>query len=65
MVNQELYKQELAKLRDTVDKAAEGLHLERMQEELTELKEEMNAPEFWNDLERSTNVNRRIGQLES
>ncbi len=65
MVNQELYKQQLAALRDTIDKAAEGLHIEHMREELSELREEMNAPEFWNDLERSTAVNRKAGQLES
>ena len=64
MVNQELYKQELVKVRETIDKSAEGLHLDTLREELDELKEEMNAPDFWNDLERSTSVNRRIGQLE-
>ena len=39
-------------------------NLDRMKEELFELKEEMNAPEFWNDLERSTSVNRRVALLE-
>ena len=40
-------------------------NLARMKEELAELKEEMNAPEFWNDLERSTKVNRKVAVLES
>ena len=42
----------------------EGLHTGQMQEELTELHEEMNAEGFWDDLERSTHVNRRIAALE-
>ena len=32
---------------------------------LAELKEEMNAPEFWNNLERSTAVNRKVSHIES
>ena len=39
-------------------------NLDRMKEELSELKEEMNDPEFWNDLERSTKVNKRVASLE-
>ena len=39
-------------------------NLDRMKEELSELKEEMNAPEFWTNLERSTAVNRRVSSLE-
>ena len=35
----------------------------RMKEEIGELEEEMNAPEFWNDLERSTKVNQQLAQL--
>ena len=64
IIDQERIKQDLAKLRDTVAKAADALHLPLLQEELTELKEEMNAPEFWNDLERSTAVNRKVSQIE-
>ena len=64
MIDTEKMKQDLNALRDTVEKAADGLHLPALEEELTELKEEMNAPEFWNDLERSTTVNRRVSQIE-
>ncbi len=39
-------------------------NLSRMREELDELKEEMNAPEFWNDLQRSTAVNKKVASLE-
>ena len=64
MINIEQYQQDLGALLSTIEKASEALHLPQMREELTELKEEMNAPEFWNDLERSTHVNRRVSQLE-
>ncbi len=40
-------------------------NLDRMQEELAELKEEMNAQEFWNDLQRSTAVNKKVASLEN
>ena len=64
MIDQERMKQDLARLRDTVAKAADALKLPLLREELTELKEEMNAPEFWNNLERSTAVNRKVSQIE-
>ncbi|MEG2252265.1 MAG: peptide chain release factor 2 [Clostridia bacterium] len=65
MIDQEQYHLDLNRLRDKITKAADALDLPRMQEELGELKEEMNAPEFWNDLERSTSVNRKVSQNES
>ena len=64
MIDQEKMAQDLQKLRGTVEKAADALHLDNLAEELAELKEEMNAPEFWNDLERSTSVNRKVSQIE-
>ena len=65
MIDQERMKQDLARLRDTVAKAADALKLPHLREELAELKEEMNAPEFWNNLERSTAVNRKVSHIES
>ena len=64
MIDQERMKQDLARLRDTVAKAADALKLPLLREELAELKEEMNAPDFWNNLERSTAVNRKVSQIE-
>ena len=64
MIDQERMKQDLTRLRDTVAKAADALKLPLLREELAELKEEMNAPEFWNNLERSTAVNRKVSQIE-
>lgn len=40
-------------------------NIARMKEKVTELEEEMNVPEFWNDLERSTKVNQRISALKN
>ena len=65
MIDQERMKQDLARLRDTVAKAADALKLPLLREELAELKEEMSAPEFWNNLERSTAVNRKVSHIES
>ena len=65
MVDTERYQQELTALRETIVKAGEALNLPRLVEELTELKEEMNSPEFWANLERSTAVNRHAHQIES
>ena len=65
MIDQERMKQDLARLRDTVAKAADALKLPHLREELAELKEEMSAPEFWNNLERSTAVNRKVSHIES
>ena len=64
MIDIEATRVELGKLRDKIEKAADALHLPVLEEELAELKEEMNAPEFWNDLERSTAVNRKVSQIE-
>jgi len=39
-------------------------NLARIEEELFELHEEMNSPEFWNNLTRSTAVNQRITTMQ-
>ena len=64
MVDTERYAQELTALRATIHKAADALNLPQMQEQLGELKEEMNAPEFWADLTRSTLVTRQVRHIE-
>ena len=64
MVDIESWAQQLEALRETIAKAADALNLPQMAEELAELKEEMNAPEFWTNLERSTAVTRRVRHIE-
>lgn len=65
IVELEQYRVRLQSLREQLKEAGEGLHLDLVAEELQELKEEMNAPGFWDNLERSTAVNRRIAFLEA
>ena len=64
IVELEQYTQKLASLRAQLKEVSEGLHIDDMERELSELKEEMNADGFWDNLERSTYVNRRISNLE-
>ena len=61
----EQYKIKLDEQRAKLAEAGDGMHIDLIERELMELKEEMNAPGFWDDLERSTAVNRRISFLES
>ena len=64
IVELEQYSQNIETLRKKLTDIAGGLHLEDMEKELVELHEEMNADGFWDNLERSTHVNRRIASLE-
>ena len=64
MIDHDRFRQDVTRLRATIAKASDALNIARMREELAELKEEMNAPEFWNDLERSTSVNRKVSLAE-
>ncbi|MDD4081618.1 MAG: peptide chain release factor 2 [Eubacteriales bacterium] len=54
----------LEALGSQLEEIRSGLHIELLQRELTELKEEMAAPGFWDDLGRSTHVNKRIAAIE-
>ena len=60
----EKFRADLEGLRKTLGDVGEGLHIDHMQEELEELREEQNAEGFWDDLSRSTHVTRKISQLE-
>ena len=60
----EQIRQDLEQIRGQLAEIRDGLHIEQTQRELTELKEEMGAPGFWDDLERSAYVNKRISTLD-
>ena len=60
----EKYRADLEEMRRHLKDVGEGLHIDHMQEELEELREEQNADGFWDNLERSTHVTRKIKQLE-
>lgn len=65
MIELEQYAQDLNQVRDQIRQAGEGLHIADMQEQIGELQEEMNAPDFWNDLERSTKVNQKLRTMQN
>ena len=64
IVELEQFSARVAALRSKLQEVGEGLHMDDMHRELQELHEEMNADGFWDNLERSTHVNRRIASLE-
>ncbi|MBO2516622.1 MAG: peptide chain release factor 2 [Clostridiales bacterium] len=64
MIELQQYSQQLDALRATLSEVGDGLHIDHMEEELQELREEMNADGFWDNVERSTHVNRRISSME-
>lgn len=60
MIELDQYRQDLAQMQGRIRQAGESLNLSHLKDDLAELNEEMNDPEFWNDLEKSTRVNQRI-----
>lgn len=58
-------KSQLEAIRKALSEAGEALHIDHLREQIAELSEEMNQPEFWNDLERSTKVNQKLGNLKN
>ena len=55
----------LESLAGQLEKIRGGLHIDLMEREMAELREEMAAPGFWDDLERSTHVTKRISVIEN
>ena len=65
MIELEQYAQDLQAIRKSILSAGEALHVDHMREQVEELEQEMNQPDFWNDLERSTKVNQKVGGLKN
>ncbi len=65
IVELERYRVDLNALRARLAEVGDGLHISQMEQELMELKEELNAPGFWDNLDRSRTVNQRISSIES
>ena len=65
MLELEQYAQDIGGIRKSILAAGEALHIDHMREQIDELTEEMNQPEFWNDTERSTRVNQKLGHLKN
>ena len=65
MIELEQYATDVDAVRQQILTAGEALHVGHMKEQIDELTEEMNQPEFWNDLDRSTKVNQKLGHLKT
>ena len=63
MLDLQQYTQDLAALRKTLVEAGEALHIDSLKEQLEELTEEMNQPEFWNDADRANKINQKTGNI--
>ena len=57
------YRSELAEIRKSLLAAGDALHIDHNREQLDELTEEMNQPEFWNDSDHSATVNQKDSNL--
>lgn len=65
IVGLEKYHIELEELKSRLLEVGDGLHINQMEQELLELREELNAPGFWDDLDRSRAVNQRIAAIQT
>ena len=65
MIDTAQYRQDLEAIRKSVISAGEALHIDHIREQIEELTEEMNQPEFWNDPEHSSRVNQKLGTLKN
>ena len=65
MLETEQYNQDVEAIRKAITEAGEALHVDHMREQIEELTQEMNQPEFWNDQERSTRINQKLGNLKA
>ncbi len=63
MLDLQQYTQDLTALRKVLIEAGEALHIEPLKEQLEELTEEMNQPEFWNDADRANKINQKVGSI--
>ena len=65
MIEFEEYKGKLNGLKPTLDSLREALHLESAEKEIEELEGQTARDGFWNDVEKSQRVQKRLKQLKS
>jgi len=65
VIELDAYRQQLGKIRENIVEVGGALNIETMKEQLMELQETMNEPDFWNDLERSTSVSKKVRVIEN
>ncbi len=57
------YKQQLSEIVDLLKQARAQMHPDALQSELSELEEQMAAPDFWNNVDAANKVNQRVKAL--
>lgn len=65
MLELEQYAQDIAVIRKSILAAGDALHIDHMKEQIDELTEEMNQPEFWNDADHANKINQKLGGLKN
>ncbi len=65
MIAFDQYANDLAEIRKSIVSAGDALHVDHMREQIAELTEEMNQPEFWSDADRANRINQRLGKLKT
>ena len=65
MIELDTYRQQLGQIRAGITEVGGALNIEGLKEQQMELHETMNEPDFWNDLERSTQVSKKVRIIEN
>ena len=65
MIELDTYRQQLGQIRASITEVGGALNIESLKEQQMELHETMNEPDFWNDLERSTQVSKKVRIIEN
>ena len=64
MIELDGFKQELESIRKLIADVSNALGLERLEEQLTEYREDMASPGFWDDVERAQSVSSKANSCE-
>ena len=62
-IQYEEYKVKLNNIQPTIDLVGKALNLDAAAQEIEELEMASSRPEFWNDVENSQKVQKRLAQL--
>ncbi len=65
MIEMEVFKQDLAAVRNMLAEAGDSLKIDHLREQYAEYQEDMGSNGFWDDTERATKVSAKANALES
>ncbi|MBR3863873.1 MAG: peptide chain release factor 2 [Clostridia bacterium] len=65
MLRTDIYTQKIRQLRDTLKEAGYSLDVDKLREEQKELEAQLELPEVWGDLEKSTQVSKKLQQIKN